>query len=142
MVDVTPSVLLQAERPIPSHALVAFLAAGVGAVQLVAPKGTRGHRVLGWVFVIAMAYVALSAVFISTIRLWGLFSPIHLLIPVTLVSLGLGVMEARRGKVAQHKRTMTFLFVTALAVTGAFTFIPGRIMHQTVFGPVLAERGE
>ena len=31
---------------------------------------------------------------------------------------------------------MIMLYVTAMIVTGAFTFWPGRILHGAVFGPL------
>jgi uncharacterized membrane protein len=133
--DVTPSALTEAVPPIPSHAYAALGAAGVGAVQLAAPKGTRRHRVMGWLFVLLMVYVAVSAVLISSIGTWGYFSPIHLLIPVTLVGLVQGVRLARKGDVGAHRRVMLQLFVLALFVTGLFTLWPGRIMHAVLFGP-------
>ena len=132
--DFSPNVLLGSDRPIPSHAVAALLVTLLGAWQLLAAKGTGRHRAVGWLFVAGMAYVALSGLFISTIGLFGYFSPIHLLIPVTVLSLWTGVRAARRGDVAAHRSTMVSLFVLALVVTGAFTLVPGRIMHGTVFG--------
>lgn len=125
--------LLDAVPPIPSHALAALAMIVLGAWQLAGAKGTRRHRIVGWLFVIGMAYVALSAIFISTIELWGRFSPIHLLIPLTLHTLWVGVRDARRGNIEAHKRGMTILFVIARVVTGAFTLLPGRIMHDVIF---------
>jgi uncharacterized membrane protein len=37
--------------------------------------------------------------------------------------------------VAEHRRAMISLFLGALVIAGAFTLVPGRIMHQVVFGP-------
>jgi len=126
--------LFDAVPPIPSHALVAFSVAAIGVWQLAATKGTRRHRVMGWLFVAGMAYVALSALFISDLKTWGYFSPIHLLIPVTLIGLWTSVRDARRGNIEAHKRGMISLFVLAIIVTGAFTLMPGRVMHEVVFG--------
>ena len=66
-------------RPIPSHALMALLAVVIGGVQLVSAKGTRRHKVLGYIWVSLMMYVSISSFFISEIQLWGAYSPIHLL---------------------------------------------------------------
>ena len=129
------SPLLGAAAPIPSHALVAFALVGLGAWQFAAPKGTRRHRIVGWLYVLGMGYVALSALFISTLGTWGYFSPIHLLIPLTLWTLYATLRDARRGRIRAHARAMVSLFVFALVITGAFTFLPGRLMHETAFGP-------
>jgi len=131
---VTLRPLLDAAPPIPVHATVALTVAVLGTWQVVAAKGTRRHRIMGWLFVIGMAYVALSALFISELKTWGTFSPIHLLIPVTLVSLWVSVRDIRRGDVAAHARGMVILFVLAIVVTGIFTLMPGRVMHEVVFG--------
>jgi len=112
-------------------ALVALL---LGAVQLVATKGTMKHRILGYLWVLLMAGVAISAAFIHEIRFWGAFSPIHLLIPIVLVSLWRGVRAARQGNICQHQQIMRSLYFFALIVTGLFTLLPGRVMYHVIFG--------
>jgi uncharacterized membrane protein len=134
MIDFTPGALTGAMPPIPSHAYTALAAMAVGAAQFAGSKGTMRHRVMGWAFVLLLGYSAVSAVFISTIGTWGYFSPIHVLIPVTVFGLVQGVRNARRGNIASHRRVMIQLFVLALLVTGLFTFWPGRIMHAVLFG--------
>jgi len=79
--------------------------------------------------------VVLSSFFIHTIRMWGPWSPIHLLSLFTLVTLPLAVWRARRHEIQQHRCAMTSLFVGALVIAGIFTLPPGRIMHAVVFGP-------
>jgi len=130
--------LLDATPPIPVHATVAVAVAGLGTWQVIATKGTRRHRVVGWLFVLGMTYVALSALFISELRTWGYFSPIHLLIPVTLFSLWVSVRDVRRGNIKAHAQGMISLFVLAIVVTGLFTLMPGRVLHK-VFFPVAIE---
>lgn len=83
--------------PIPLHAIMAMAALLLGAIQMARPKGTKSHRLIGYAWVLLMLGTALSAMFIHTINLWGKFSPIHILIPVTLVGLWQGVQAARRG---------------------------------------------
>lgn len=134
MFDISPQVLLGAAEPIPAHALVAIATALLGLWQILGQKGTRRHRVVGWAFVVGMAYVALSALFISELHTWGYFSPIHLLIPVTLATLWKAVRDARAGRIKSHARSMIILFALAVVVTGGLTVLPGRIMHEAVFG--------
>lgn len=131
----SPALLLDQAAPTPSHAIAAFAAFFLALWQLLAAKGTTRHRIVGWLFVLGMAYVAVSALFISDLKTWGYFSPIHLLIPVTLFTMWAAVRDARRGNIKAHARGMITLFVLALVVTGGFTLAPGRIMHQIVFGP-------
>ena len=126
--------LLAAPAIIQIHAFAAFSAFALGAAQLAAPKGTIPHRTLGWIWAGLMLAVVLSSFFIHTIRLWGPFSPIHLLSILTLALLPLAVWRARQHDVRKHQWTMLGLFVGALVVAGVFTFLPGRIMHEVVFG--------
>lgn len=135
----SPELLLREVPPIPSHALVALAMIGLGAWQLTGAKGTARHRIVGWLFVAGMSYVAISGLFISTIGTWGWFSPIHLLVPVTLLGLYGAVRDARRGEIREHKRGMILLFMLALVLTGAFTLLPGRVMHKIVFGTPISE---
>ena len=126
--------LLAATQPIPIHAFAAMAAFVLGIVQLAAPKGTLPHRTIGWIWVGLMATIAVSSFWISDIRLWGAWSPIHLLSIYTLVLLPIGVLHARRHRVQNHKWTMIGIFSGALVIAGAFTLVPGRIMHEVVFG--------
>ena len=127
-------ILFQSVAPIPSHALVALLAVLLGGLQLSRAKGTAQHRLLGWIWVALMAYVAASSFFISEIKLWGAFSPIHLLSVWTLISLVMAIFHVRRGNIRQHTIWMMLLYVLALLVTGLFTLWPGRVMHAVLFG--------
>jgi uncharacterized membrane protein len=67
-------------------------------------------------------------------KTWGAWSPIHLLSIFTAIMLPVGIVHARRHRVAQHRATMIWLFVGALIIAGIFTLSPGRIMHEVVFG--------
>jgi len=126
--------LFAAPQPIPFHALAALAAAILGAAQLWAPKGTRIHRRIGWIWVGLMTFVAASGFFIHSLKMVGPFSPIHLLSAVTLAALWYAVRAARRGDIQRHRRTMVALFCLALVLTGFFTFWPNRVMYQVVTG--------
>lgn len=126
---------LWADGPVISaHALAAILAMAVGAVQLVASKGTLRHRWLGFLWVGTMALVAVSSFWIHEFRWWGPFSIIHVLSLLVLVTLGYSIREVRRGNVTAHRNSMVQLYALALVLTGAFTLVPGRTMHAVLFG--------
>jgi uncharacterized membrane protein len=127
--------LLDAAPAIPLHAFAAMAAFVLGVVQFAAPKGTLPHRTLGWIWVGLMLSVALSSFWIHQIRLVGPWSPIHLLSIFTLITVPLGVWEAHRHRVADHRLIMILIFSGALVIAGLFTLLPGRIMHAVVFGP-------
>ena len=126
--------LLAADGAIRLHAFAAMAAFVLGVVQIGAPKGTIPHRTIGWVWVALMLAVSISAFWIHTIRLWGPWSPIHLLAIFTLVMLPVAVLHARRHRVRQHRIAMLSLFFGALVIAGLFTLFPGRIMHTVMFG--------
>lgn len=126
--------LFASPGPVVLHAIAALAAFALGLVQIVAPKGTVPHRLLGWLWVAIMAFVALSSFFVHEIRLWGPWSPIHLLSIGTLFGLAAGVYAARRHAVRSHRNAMIGIFVGGLVIAGGFTLLPGRIMHAVVFG--------
>ena len=126
--------LLDASPAIQLHAFAAMSAFVLGVVQLSAPKGTLPHRTVGWIWVALMLAVSISAFWIHQLRLWGPWSPIHLLAIFTLITLPLGVWYAHRHAVEYHRWTMIGIFAGALVIAGIFTFVPGRIMYQVAFG--------
>jgi uncharacterized membrane protein len=127
--------LLDAAPQIQIHAFAALAAFVLGAVQIGAPKGTLPHRTVGWIWVVLMLVISASSLFISGIRMWGPWSPIHILSVFTPIMLVIGVLAARGHRVRGHKITMISIFAGALLVAGLFTLVPGRIMHMVVFGP-------
>ena len=126
--------LLTSSPVIQVHAFAAMSALVLGIVQLVAPKGTLPHRTIGWTWVGLMALIAVSSFWIHGIRMIGPFSPIHALSIFTLVMLPLAVLHARGHRVMEHRKAMISIFVGALIIAGAFTFLPGRIMHAVALG--------
>jgi uncharacterized membrane protein len=126
--------LLDASPAIKLHAFAAMTAFVLGVVQLSAPKGTLPHRTIGWIWVALMLAVSISAFWIHQLRLWGPWSPIHLLAIFTLIMLPVGVWAAHRHAVERHRWTMIGIFAGALVIAGLFTFVPGRIMYAVAFG--------
>jgi uncharacterized membrane protein len=126
--------LLNSSLPIRFHAFAAISAFALGLVQFVAPKGTLPHRTVGWIWVSLMLIVAVSSFWIHGIRLWGPWSPIHLLSIFSLVMLPLAVYAAHTHRVTTHRRAMISIFLGALVIAGIFTFLPGRVMHAVAFG--------
>nr|WP_316247460.1 DUF2306 domain-containing protein [Roseobacter litoralis] len=117
-----------------AHAFAALTALLLGATQLLLAKGTRRHRVIGYIWASLLGLVALSSFWIHDLRQIGPFSLIHLLSVYTLYNLVGGIRAAQRGKIDEHRSTMRQLFYVALIGAGAFTLLPGRDMHLVVFG--------
>jgi uncharacterized membrane protein len=130
-----PDWALLARQPwvIQLHIAAALTALLLGTVQLLGIKGTGLHRLIGWSWVVAMATVAISSLFIRQINP-GSFSWIHLLSGWTLIALPMALFAVRRGRIGSHASGMTWTFVAGLIVAGAFTFLPGRLMWKVFFG--------
>lgn len=126
--------LLAAPLAVQAHVYAALAALALGTVQLAAPKGTLPHRTIGWLWVLLMAATALS----SFVFVWGCgfsgLGPIHILSVVTLFTLVGLVRAARRGDIRGHSSGVLWLFFAALIGAGAFTLLPGRLMHDVMFG--------
>ncbi|HKK56197.1 DUF2306 domain-containing protein, partial [Marinobacter sp.] len=116
------------------HITLALAAVMVGALQLILPKGTPMHRLAGRVWVLFLVVVALTSFFIHKLQVWGMWSPIHGLSIFTLIMLWVGVRAARAGNYRAHAITMSATYFFALVLTGALTLLPGRMMHEMVFG--------
>ena len=120
----TFSPLLNAPLAIQWHAIAALLALLLGIAQLLMLKGGLRHRIVGYVWLVAMVVVALSSFLIHEIRLMGPFSPIHVLSIFTLVNVPIAVLAARRGNIRAHRKAMLSLFWLALVGAGLFTLLP------------------
>jgi uncharacterized membrane protein len=130
-----PNLALIGEVPpvIQIHLLAALAAFVIGTIQIFGPKGTGLHRILGWTWVIFMMTVAVSSLFIKIIN-HGQFSFIHILSGITLVAVPVLVYAARKKDIRTHRKQAINLYIGALLVAGLFTFLPGRLMWQMVFG--------
>ena len=110
----------------------------LGVVQLSAPEGDAAAPDLGLDAGRADGGLSATSFWIHDLRIWGIWSPIHLLSIFTLVTLPLAVLYARRHRVDRHRWAMIAIFTGALVIAGMFTFVPGRIMHRVVFGELSA----
>ena len=126
--------LLQASAQTQIHAFAAMAAFALGLVQFAAPKGTLPHRTLGWIWVVLMLIISGSSFFLHELRVWGQWSPIHVLSIFTPLALISAVWAARHHRVSSHKFTMIGIFLGALVIAGLFTLVPGRVMHEVIFG--------
>jgi uncharacterized membrane protein len=122
------------------HLSAALGALTFGPVALWARQGRtqrpKLHRAFGYAWVTLMVITAVSALFIRDFHLPNLagYTPIHLLVPFTLVSLVGAFVHLARGNIAGHRKTMQGLYVGACLVAGAFTLLPGRYLGQLVWG--------
>ena len=104
--------------------------------MLLRRKGTRSHRLLGWVWVALMGGTALASAFIRDYHLPNVFgyTPIHLFTVTVAAMLPLGIWYAGRGRVDRHRKTMQRLYIGACVVAGLFTLLPGRFLGSLLWG--------
>lgn len=122
------------------HLAAALAATAIGPVALWARRRhqprTRLHRAAGYAWVTLMLITALSAVFIRDFRLPNIagFTPIHLLVPITLAVLAGAFWSLAKGRIQAHRRSMLGLYIGACLIAGGFTLLPDRYLGQLVFG--------
>ena len=122
------------------HMGAALGAVATGPVALWARRSRRQrpriHRAFGYAWVTLMLVTALSALFIRDHALPNVagFTPIHLLVPLTLGTLVLAFVHLARGNIAAHAFTMRSLYFFACLVAGAFTLLPNRYLGGLVWG--------
>lgn len=129
---------MQLTPTIATHMSLALAAVAVGPVALWSRLGTtrpRLHRGMGYAWVTCMAGAALSGLFIRDHALpnWQGFTPIHLLVPVTLYSLYKGLRAIAAGHINTHRKTMQSTYIGACVVTGFFTLLPQRYLGQLIW---------
>ena len=128
------TLLFSETHPIPLHAIMAIIAIILGGIQLSLKKGGAIHKLLGRIWVGLMLIVAITSFFIHETKMWGDYSPIHLLSLWTIFILGVGIYYVRVGNIKRHKQVMIATYFFALILTGFFTLMPGRVMHQILIG--------
>ena len=122
------------------HMNAALGAVVLGPIAIWARNGAvqrpRIHRAFGYGFTTLMLAASISAMFIRDYKLPNIdgFTPIHLLIPVTLQGLFNGFHALYRGDIARHRKGMVTLYLSACVTAGAFTLLPSRYLGQLIWG--------
>ena len=121
------------------HMSAAIAATTIGPFALWARKGRqqrpRLHRAFGYAWVTLMLVTAVSALFMRDFQLPNIvgYTPIHLLIPLTLFGLFGAFVALARGQITRHKKIMTGIYIGACLVAGAFTLLPDRYLGQLLW---------
>jgi uncharacterized membrane protein len=100
-------------------------------------KGATFHRVFGTIYLTLISITAIDTLFIHALMPNGPFagfSPIHLLVIVTLVGVYNAVQGARTHNILRHRTAMIAVYIGGMLIAGGLTFLPGRIMHAVFFG--------
>jgi uncharacterized membrane protein len=110
---------------ITTHFAAIFAVLPLTIIQVLMPKGTLPHRVIGYAWCALMVAAALVSFGIH--ELTGGFSPPHIFSIATLIVVPLIIYFARQGRVKSH-RAMIVTMMFTLIFAGSLTFIPGRVI--------------
>lgn len=129
--------LLHASPAIILHVATVVPAALIGTYLIfVSRKGAPWHRALGYVYLSLMTVTAVTTLWIHSLMPKGPFlgfSPIHLLIPLTLFGVYGALRSARAHRINRHRAAMLGVYFGGIMIAGGLTFLPGRIMHGIFF---------
>lgn len=120
--------------PVQVHIIAAILALSLGPIALYRRKRDRTHKVVGYVWVTAMAVLALSSFLIPSHFTPVGVGPLHGFAVLTLWSLWTGINAAIARDIDRHEAILRSLYSNGLIIAGAFTFLPGRTLNQMLFG--------
>jgi len=115
------------------HIILALASIVLGPFALYRHKRDRIHKIVGYIWVICMAGVALSSFTIHSFALIGPFSPIHGLAIFTLWSLYTAIRHVIAGRIALHRLVMRNLYWYGLILAGLANFLPGRATNYAFF---------
>ncbi|WP_439522442.1 DUF2306 domain-containing protein [Marivita sp.] len=125
---------LSAPLPIQVHAIAACLALMLGPVALYRRRRDRTHKVVGYIWVTAMAVLAISSFLIPSHFTPIGIGPLHGFAILTLWSLWAGINAAIARNIARHEAILRSLYSNGLIIAGSFTFLPGRTLNRMLFG--------
>ena len=145
--------LVNASHLIQVHVVCAVSTVVLGITQLVAPKGTIPHRKIGWLWMLLMGGMLITAFINHDLVTWDPFSPkvccrdgaadcdagafrcasVQILAIYVLLTLPYAALQARLS-IKHHRHAMLSL-VLLTAVGGGFTLLPSRVLHYVFFGP-------
>ncbi|QMU60153.1 MAG: DUF2306 domain-containing protein [Boseongicola sp.] len=126
--------LIVAPVQVQVHLIAAIIALTLGPINLYRRSRDIAHKVLGYIWVGAVAVTALSSFLISGIGIIGPFSPIHILSLWALWGMWQGVSHIRAGRIHAHSATMRAIYWWAFGVAGLLTLLPGRRINGMLFG--------
>lgn len=126
--------LISAPVVIQVHVIAALLSIILGPVVLYRPRRDRIHTHLGYVWVTAMATVALSAMLIPNFSGPFHFGILHGFAVLTCVTLVMGIRYAIQRDIAGHQAAFRSLYWNGLMIAGMFTLLPGRRINEMLFG--------
>ncbi len=119
------------------HLVTIIPAFFIGTYMMIVRKGDRVHKFLGKLYLILMGVTGTVTLFMNAYvgpQLFNHFGFIHLFSILTLYSVPQAYFAAKRGDIKEHKSAMIGLYIGGLIIAGFFALLPGRTMHNVIFG--------
>jgi len=115
------------------HAPAALIALMLGLIALYRRKRDRAHKVVGYVWMVAMLTTAITSFWIREIMADGSMSPVHLLSIFSICTIVYAIWMARRGNILGHKRALQNLYFMGSWGAFAINFLPNRTIPNMFF---------
>jgi uncharacterized membrane protein len=112
------------------HAIFILTMVVTGWGMLALPKGDQRHRVLGWSWISAMTLMGITSMAVPHGNAW---ISAYVGGGSALVLMTWGILKVKRRRYRDHARTMVMLMI-ALIVMTLLAVMPGRLMHNVLFG--------
>lgn len=109
----------------------------LGAYLIGFKKGTKLHRRLGMAYMGLIFFSSFISLFMEARvgpQFLNHFGWIHSLSVITMTTVPISIRAVQRGNIKRHQRTMLLLYFSGLLIAGGFTLVPGRFLHEILFG--------
>ena len=119
------------------HLATVIPAFAIGGLQLLRRKGTSTHKRLGKVYMLLMLATALITLAMPAKvgpQLLHHFGFIHVFSLATLINIPIAYFAAHYGNIRAHRAAMISLYIGGILIAGTLAFLPGRMLHQWLFG--------
>jgi uncharacterized membrane protein len=128
--------LLAAPFIVQLHVASAIPAIVVGPFAIFARTSWKLHKIMGYIWVVSMAVLSVSGLFIPThgAAVLGHFGPIHLFCVFGIWGITNGIWLARQRRIAEHRSALKWTWFGAMGAAGIANFLPGRTINQMAFG--------
>ncbi|MEP2667400.1 MAG: DUF2306 domain-containing protein [Cyclobacteriaceae bacterium] len=100
------------------HLLTALGAMVIGTLVLIIRKGTRTHRLFGYLYFYLM--LVMNGTAFMLYGLFGTFGPFHVAAVASLITVLLGLIPAIRRKPGWLQRHLTFMYYSIVGLYAAF----------------------
>jgi uncharacterized membrane protein len=132
------SPLLHASLAVQIHVVTVVPTFVIGTYQIFfSKKGEPFHRALGYAYLTLLTITCIDAMFIHEImpKSWFYgFSPLHVLVLLTLACVVSALRAARAHNIPRHRSAVLGSYIGGLLVATSLLLLPGRIMHAVFFG--------